>query len=77
MGGKKHFKVHFLIASQLNIMQNNIYPITFLTMIEGIQRSQPSKTKKKRFLTIGLNGQVHHSKEMNFLSSKMNVLPGY
>lgn len=47
-------------------------------MIEGIQQSLPGKTKEKKgVLTIGLNGQVHHSKEINFLSGKMNVVPGY
>lgn len=42
-------------------------------MIEGTQQ----QNKEKSFLTIAFSGQVHHDKEINFLSSKMNVVPGY
>lgn len=42
-------QVKTLIASQFNIMQNNICPITFLTMIEGIEQFLLCKTKKKGF----------------------------
>lgn len=47
-------------------MQNNIGPITFSHYDWRDAATPAQQNKEKGFLTIGLNGQVHHSKEINF-----------